>query len=164
MLPQQGRLPVSRLGGMRSLVWGSAMGNMQMGQRHGLLSKRSLDWRQRKFLLTQVRKSLLKEDLIWVLHLVALLTSISLHCLSEGSAVVNRAQSAIRDLQYTASCRFCCPYPWIIQQMVLCNSNHPQHWSSSTTTWCHLEIYPPSQLDWPSTPKWHWLETVCTSC
>ena len=34
--------------------------------------------------------------------------------------------------------------------------------SSSTTTWCHLEIYPHSQLDWPSTPKWHWLETVCT--
>ena len=50
------------------------------------------------------------------------------------SAVVNRAQSAVRDRQYTASCRFCCPYPWIIQQMVICNLNHPQHWSSSTTT------------------------------
>ena len=43
-------------------------------------------------------------------------------------------KSAVRDCQYTTSCCFCCPYPWIIQQMVLCNSNHPQHWSSSTTS------------------------------
>ena len=57
---------------------GPSYGYYANGSKTWLVTKEEFKLEAEEVLLTQVCKSLLKEDLIWVLHLVALLTSVNL--------------------------------------------------------------------------------------
>jgi len=116
-------------GGMRSLIWGPSMGTVQMVQRPAwLVTKEEFKMEAEEFFAdTSVQITVEGRPQLGA----------PLGCTAYVSQFVSqKVQQWSTELRVLSeiSCRFCCPYPRIIQQMVICNSNHPQHWSSSTTT------------------------------